>query len=245
MPVARITSPHFLVSSSIIFAEHLRRRALGIDALDAELVDHVLRLRRFVGGLVELGDDVRRRRDRRDKPYQLSASTSGRPCSANVFRSGSDGERLVEPMPDRLERAGLDMRQQHRNVGEHPLHLVAEQIVHGRRSAAIGNMLRLHARLELEQLGGQVRHAARARGGKVEVLRLAERQQLRDVRRLHVRRHDQDFGHPHGKADRLQILLHIVGHVGLHARIDRERAGRRKDRRCSRSAPPSRPHRHR
>ncbi len=33
------------------------------------------------------------------KPYQLSASTSVRPCSTKVFKSGSAGERLVEPMP--------------------------------------------------------------------------------------------------------------------------------------------------
>ncbi len=83
-------------------------------------------------------------------PYQFSIRRSGMPTSAVVGTSGAVGARSRRAERDRAQRAGLDVRQQHRQIEEGHLHLLAEQIVDGRRGAAIGHVHDVDLRGQLE-----------------------------------------------------------------------------------------------
>ena len=65
---------------------------------------------------------------------------------------------------NRAQRAGFDMRQQHRQIEERHLHLLAEQIVDGGRSAPIRHVHDVDPGRLLEQFTGKMRHTANAGG---------------------------------------------------------------------------------
>ena len=135
------------------------------------------------------------------------------PTSAVVGTSGAVGARVGAPSAIGRSDAGLDMRQDHRQIEERHLHLLAEQIVDGGRRAAIGHVHDVDLRGQLEQFAGQMRQAADAGGGEIEFagLRLGERDQLGHVVGGNVARDDQHFRHRHHQRDRREILAHVVG----------------------------------
>ena len=104
-------------------------------------------------------------------PYQFSIKRSGMPTSAVVATSGAVGARR-RAKRDWAQCAGLDVRQEHRQVEERHLHLLSQQIVDGRCRAAIRHVHDVDLRGQFEQLTGQVRQAADAGGGKIEFARL-------------------------------------------------------------------------
>jgi DNA-binding transcriptional LysR family regulator len=124
---------------------------------------------------------------------------------------------------DRVQRAGLDMRQQHRQIEEGHLHLLAEQIVDGRRRAAIGHVDDVDLRRQLEEFAGKMRQAANAGGGKIELagLRFRKRDEFGHVLGGNVACNDEHLRHGHDQRDGREILSDLVGDfsiVGLMAR---------------------------
>ena len=105
------------------------------------------------------------------------------PTSAVVGTSGEVGARLRRAKRNRAQGAGLDMRQQHRQIEERHLHLLAEQVVDGGRRAPVGHVHDVDPGRQLEQFTGKMRQAADAGGCEIEFPRLGlgERDQL-----LHV-----------------------------------------------------------
>ena len=109
---------------------------------------------------------------------------------------------------DRPQLSGLDLRQQDRQVEEHHLHLLAEQIVHRRRRAAIGHVGDVDLGGELEQFARQMRQAARTGRGEIELagLRFGQRHQLFHVVGGDAGRHHQHFRNLGDQRDGLQVL---------------------------------------
>jgi hypothetical protein len=116
------------------------------------------------------------------------------------------------------------MRQQHRQIEERHLHLLAEQIVDGGCGAAIGNVHDVDVGRHLEQFTGEMRQAADAGRCEIEFprLRLGERDQLLHVAGGHVAGDDEHFRHRRHQRDGHKILRHVVRHF-LQDRIDDQR----------------------
>lgn len=72
----------------------------------------------------------------------------------------------------RLHLAGPDLWQQGRQVADHHVHLVGQYRRHRGRGAFVGYVGHLHAGQILEQLGRQMRRAADAARGIVDLARL-------------------------------------------------------------------------
>ena len=145
-------------------------------------------------------------------PYQFSMRRSGMPSSTVVGTSGAVGARAVVPSAIGFSVPRLDMRQDRRQVEKRHLHLLAEQIVDGGRRAAIGHMHDVDFRGKLEQFAGEMRQAAGAGGGEIELagLRLGERDQLAHVLRRHVAGDNEHFRHGDDQRDRREILQGLV-----------------------------------
>ena len=113
------------------------------------------------------------------------------------------------------------MRQQHRQIEERHLHLLAEQIVDGGGSAPVGHVHDIDAGGQLEQFAGEMRQAADAGGGEIEFpgLGLGERDQLLHVAGGNVAGDDKHFRHRGHQRDGRKVLRHVVGHL-FHRRVD-------------------------
>jgi len=87
---------------------------------------------------------------------------------------------------ERAQLPGADMREQHGHVEHAELHLAAKQVVDRGRRALVGHVQRVDACLDLEQLHGKVRDAARARRAVIHLagVRLEVRDQLGERVRL-------------------------------------------------------------
>ena len=140
MPAAWITFAHFGDLVAHEGGELLRRIPDQDRALARKLVLHLGRVEGGDRGRVELGDDRRRRLGRGDHAVPVVGLDLG---IAEFWHGRQVRQRRhlhVATHRQRLDLAGLNLRQQHRNVGEHDLELVADEIVHRRRRAAIGHM---------------------------------------------------------------------------------------------------------
>ena len=165
------------------------------------------------GDPVQGGDDRRRRRSRRDHAvpvldpqFRHAELRRGRHIGRRR-RARAGAER------DRLQWPPLTCGRMDRQVEERHLYLLAEQVVHGGRRAAIGHVHDVDAGGQLEQFAGQMRQAAGAGGGEIEFsgLRLCERDQLGHVPRRHVARDHQHFRHGRDQRHRREILQRLVG----------------------------------
>ena len=149
-------------------------------ALIGELCLHAGIGHRLVGDPVQRGDDLRRRARRRDHAVPVLDQQIGHADFRRGRHVGRGRRARRRAERDRPQRAGLDMRQDHRQVEERHLHLLAEQIVDRGRRAAIGHMHDVDLGGQLEQFAGEMRQAAEAGGGEIELagLRLGERDQF-------------------------------------------------------------------
>ena len=126
---------------------------------------------------------------------------------------------------ERLQAAGRDVRARGRVVDEHDRHGAAEQVLHGRRRAAIGDLVELDAGRLLEQHGGEMERIADARMRDVDLARLGLRggDQLGD--RVHlqlVRVHQQHADEARRQRDRREVLLGIERDLLVEALVGRE-----------------------
>ncbi|MCY1213937.1 hypothetical protein D9M72_257400 [compost metagenome] len=119
------------------------------------------------------------------------------------------------------------MRQARHDAVEQHLHLARDQVRHGQRGAAVGDVGDEHARLRLEGLGGQVHHGAVAAGSVVQFagMLLGVVDQLAHVLRRQAVRHHQQVGGDRHLADRGEVGLGVVRQAGVDIRPDRMRAG--------------------
>ena len=129
-------------------------------------------------------------------------SEEAEPCAGFVarqhFRDSLNVRECGQPLrcrdAQRLQLAGLDVLLHIPHRGKHQLHLAGKQVLHGRRSAAIGNVHDLHARLHLEGLARHVQRGAYGPDREVELTRLGlgECDQFLHVVRRHRGMRDQD-----------------------------------------------------
>ena len=128
----------------------------------------------------------------------------------------------------RAQLAALDVRQRGDQIAEHHRHLPAQQIVHGRCAALVGDVLGVEAALLLEQFHAQVAKAAGAGAGVVELAaaRLGLGDQARQVGHLGQRRgvDDQHDGQVVHHAHRQQIVYRVV--AGAFVQVRRQHGGR-------------------
>uniref|UniRef100_A0A494G9A6 Uncharacterized protein n=1 Tax=Solanum lycopersicum TaxID=4081 RepID=A0A494G9A6_SOLLC len=113
-------------------------------------------------GLRELLDGCRRRAGRYE---QAEPRTRGHARKRRLGKRGHVGQRgvaLVAGHRQRLELAGLHLREHFGQVGEHDLHLAAHHVVERLRAALVGHVRHLRAGQRAELLAGQMRRGAGA-----------------------------------------------------------------------------------
>ena len=123
---------------------------------------------RLVCNAVESGDDGLGGFRRRDHAVPVLDQEIWHADFRGGRHVGRGRHALGSAERDWVQRAGLDMRQQYRQIEEGHLHLLAEQIVYGGRRAAIGHVNDVDLRRQLEQFAGEMRQATNAGGGKIE-----------------------------------------------------------------------------
>ena len=119
------------------------------------------------------------------------------------------------------------MRVGRRDVGERHLHPAGNQVGENHASPLVGCVHELGAGHQLEQLAGQVRHAAVAGGGHGQFARLALGQRDELQHRLHgeILADQHQIGRFTDQAHRSEVLDGIVGKVLEQSRVDRMGAG--------------------
>ena len=172
---------------------------------------------RFFSGV----EAARRRRSSRPRPR------CSKPCSAKVGtflrkrerRSPVTASRRTFPL-SRYWRKSPDET----DVGRD---LPAEQVLHRRRGAAVGDVRQRNARRLREAIAEELRERARRRAS-VRPTGLVGFQPAHIVgQRLHFRRHGaadrQHAGRGRQQRDGPEILRRVVGEVGVDVRVDRHR----------------------
>ena len=96
-------------------------------------------------------------------PYQFSVCRWAMPTSTVVGTSGALATRSVAPTAIGLSLPALICGSRHRQIEEHHLHLLGQQVVHGRRRATVGHVHDVDAGGELEQFASKVRQCCRDR----------------------------------------------------------------------------------
>ena len=109
-------------------------------------------------------------------------------------------------------------------VGDDHAGLAADRGGDGRRAAAIRDAADVDAGHRLEQFERKQRRRAARGVRELAGLLLGERDQLGNRVRRHVDVDHQGLGDRNHQAERLEILLRVVGQVGKHQRIDRHGA---------------------
>ncbi len=132
---------------------------------------------------------------------------------------------------ERPQLAVLDHRNRRRQRGKDDRRVAADGGLDRRAGAREGNGREVEPEGEPEQLARKMRRGADAGMGEVVVLaRLDERGQFLDVLRRHRRVDAQEIGrvarHRHGQ----EVLVRIVRHFGVEARIDHVARGHEQDR---------------
>src|SRR6266404_409506 len=219
----------FLNFTPHIGGEFLRRVADQNGALAGELFLH---LRRLHGGNrrgIQFFNDRRRRPGRGHHAVPIVGLDLR---VANLAHRRQVRQRLhAQPAPNRkrLDGASLDLRQQNRYVEEHDVNLMTDEIVHGRRGAAIGHMDDVDLGTGAKQLAGEMRHAARAGRPVVDGagLRFGKGDQLAHIGDRDRGGGDQQLRHPGDEGDRREILERIIENLLLQGGADRQRAGAR------------------
>ena len=143
----------------------------------------------------------------------------------------------------RAQGAGLDIADRRRQHAEGHRHVAADEIVHQRRRAFVGNDLHIEAGDRLEQFRAHVAAGAERRGADVELaaLRLGQRDHVGNRLGRKRRMRDQRDRHRCDQPDAGEILARIVAGIGIERGIDRNRAGMAEQQACNRQAPPSPP----
>ena len=163
---------------------------------------------------------------------QPAMSTSGKPCSANVGTSGSDGDALPAHHADRAQRAALQLALHGRHRDDAELDLAAD-----RCRSTIGPTP-LYGTCLTSTLGGIEEHLA----GQVDDRAVARRRVvvraglgLRAAPAVPSRSspapcrvHDQDERRRADHRDRRDVVEGVERHLLVHARIDRRGCSRRR-----------------
>src|SRR5215467_13893946 len=126
-------------------------------------------------------------------------------------------------MRDRLDGATLYVTDRRRAVREEEFDLTADEIVERWTTAAIGNVVELHAGAQPEHFKAQVLHSAVARRGPVESAwrRLGDRDHIADALGRNRIVDHENVRHQRGKEHRLEILDRIVRQSRIEGWIHR------------------------
>ena len=149
------------------------------------------------------------------------------PTSSKVGTSGNSEKRFLLVTAMARSCAGLDIAERRRQHAERDRHVAAEQIVHDRRRALVGDDRDVDAGFGLEQFGAHVAAGADRRGADIELARLllGKRDDFGDRLGRKRRMGEQRHRHRGDQADRREILARVHAELGVEAGVDRERAG--------------------
>src|SRR4029453_3432457 len=195
-----------------VAAEVFRRVANQDGALTCQFLDHYRIFHSLDRGFVEDGDDLGRSLGRCNHPVPIFGLQVS-PADLDIgWHIGRARHPLQRTDGDRLELAGLDLRQQYWKIEEHHLHLLGEQIVPRGRHTTVRHVADVDAGGELEQFAREVRHAAGGGGCKVELawLRLRQSHQFLHVVRGNAGCDNEHLGHLCNQRDGLQIPERVV-----------------------------------
>ena len=127
-----------------------------------------------------------------------------------------------------------DVRRGRSQIGKTDRRLIGDNGLDRRRAAAIGHARLVKLEIELEQFGGELRRGAETGIGDGIFARIGLQQRDQFLDRLGRNRgmREHDIRRCAGQCDRCEILVRIVGIVGVKARIDHEARTRHQDRRA-------------
>ena len=164
------------------------RRPLGIQrdrlhALPEQLRLEIRGVQRLRDLRVQSIDDGLRRIRRRHHAVPGLQVEVGEVLLGKRTHVGQRRRRLRRRDAERLELAGLDVRDRRRYVREHHRDLAAEQVGHGCGAALVGHVDHVDAREALEELAGEVLRSARSGRAEAQLagLRLRQRDEFPDV----------------------------------------------------------------
>ena len=149
------------------------------------------------------------------------------PDSSKVGTSGNSEKRflLVTAMARSLPACEIAERRRQHAKGDR--HMAAEQVVHDRRRALVGDDRDIEAGFGLEQFGAHVAAGADRRGAEVERAGClpCKRDDFGD--RFGGKRGMGEQGHRHrgDQTDRRKILARVHAELGVEAGVDRQRSG--------------------
>ena len=120
-----------------------------------------------------------------------------------------------------------EIAQRRRQHAEGDRHVAAEQIVHDRRRALVGDDRDIDAGFGLEQFGAHVAAGADRRGAEIEGARRlpCKRDDIGDRFRRKRRMGEQGHRHRGDQTDRRKILARVHAELGVEAGVDRQRPG--------------------
>ena len=115
---------------------------------------------------------------------------------------------------ERLDLAGLDLRQRRHGHQHGEIDLVADEIGDDRRAALVRHVQDIDARLRLDAFHREVQHGADTRGGVAELARLRARelQELGEVFGRQAGARDDDHRRGVQHADRREVAQAVVAH---------------------------------
>ena len=145
-----------------------------------------------------------------------------------VGMSGAAAERVSDGLAESPQLARLDVRQRRREPAEIDVDQARHQVGHGRSAALVGHVHDVDLAHRLEELERQMRGAAGAGRGAVELARpvAGQGQKLGHVLGRQVGPHDQQHGIDADGRHRGEVDAHVVGQVGIERGRHRGRAVR-------------------
>ena len=154
----------------------------------------------------------------RKTPYQFSITHARQAELLGRRQIGQQRRAFRGEQRDRLDRAGLHQRQQHRQIGIEHVDMAAEQIVDRRRGAAIGHVGDFHAGGIVEHFDRDVHGRARPRRAVGELLRLRLGDEVFHGGDAELVVHHQKRRHGGDHHHRLEGFHRIVGRRRLEDR---------------------------
>ena len=164
-PANSTTLRHFSVSSTINLPNSAGVIGFGMPPSSANRATSFGSFKRFVDGLVEDVDNLRRRALRRGHARRTGSTSNPGTVSAIAGMSGRPGQRCGRGDAERAHVAGARLRQRGRQIVEDQLHLVGDDVGKGDRRSAIGHVHHVAFGHRLEQFGRHVHRGAVAGGG--------------------------------------------------------------------------------
>ena len=161
-------------------------------------------------------------------PCHAEISTSGKPDSAMVGRSGSCGTRAFPATAIGLRRPALMKGSTAGSASKSTSTCPPDEVVQRRAGALVGHAQEFDACLLLEHLGEQVRRAAQRRDRHRQLARprLRVGDEFRDGAHRHRRMHEQQVGDLGDDDDRREVLRRRERQVRVERRRGRHRAER-------------------